>query len=412
MANWGSDIWYTELDQSRISHLNLLDGTPEKAVDTGRAVPWNMSTNGKQVVWSELTAHGTNHADWSVQSLDSASGQTTTIDSGSSQRSHNTWDSPVALGMDGSTVAYAIGAATAEKPYASTVVVRDLNTGSVIRQFDTDLLVYDIGVSGNDVAYSEGSVTSGHYQLLTGSRLMLMRADDVAPTKLADDTFQVSFDEILASFWVQGPPDAEIGPATGEDVIAVELPDLTPTELSRSSADPSVDSAFVPTAAEGYAAWTEASNRDQHLIVWDSRTGSSQEVATARVTFYPSIGDGWLVWSAYADVRPGYESNGMFGLDLAFVGRWLNRAGAAIPRGKNQNNLEAQHRPPPTPLRVPDFKKKKKPPKKLFFGAADCQGKAESKHARSALPLLGGFLRGVPVLPSGGGEDWASTKRK
>jgi hypothetical protein len=319
MANWGSDIWYTELDQSRISHLNLLEGTPEKAVDTGRGVPWNISTNGKQVVWSELTARGTQQADWAVKSLDLASGQTSTIDSGSSQRSRITWDSPVALGIDGSTVAYAIGAATAEKPYASTVVIRDLDTGSVIRQFDTELMVFDIGVSGHDVAYSEGSVTSGHYQLLTGSRLMLMRGEDAAPIKLADNTFEVSFDGPRV-VWIQGQPDAEIGPATGEDIMKVELPNLQPAELSRSSADPSVDSAFVPTAAEGYAAWTEASDRDQHLIVWDSRTSSSHEVATAKVTFYPSIGDGWLVWSAYADVRPGYESNGIWGVDLALLG--------------------------------------------------------------------------------------------
>ena len=319
MTNWGSDIWYTELDQSRISHLDLLEGTPQKVIDTGRAVPWNISTNGKQVIWTELTDRGSKAADWSVKSLDIASGKTATIDSGSSQRFGNTWDAPVALDVDGSTVAYAIGAATADNPYASSVVIRDLVSGSIIRKFDTDLLVYDIGVSGHNVAYSEGSVTPGHYQLLTNSRLMLMRADDSTPIKLADDTFQVSFDGSRV-VWIQGPPDAEIGPATGEDVMRVELPDLQPVLLSRSSADPTVDSAFVPTAAEGYAAWTEASDRDQHLIVWNSSTGTSQEVATAKVTFYPSLGGGWLVWAAYADVRPGYESNGIFGLDLAALG--------------------------------------------------------------------------------------------
>ena len=49
MANWGPDIWYTALDQPRVFHLNLLDGTPEAAVETGRAVPLNIATNGRQV---------------------------------------------------------------------------------------------------------------------------------------------------------------------------------------------------------------------------------------------------------------------------------------------------------------------------------------------------------------------------
>ena len=320
MANWGPDIWYTALDQSTIFHLNLMDGVRVAAVDTGNAVPWNIATNGRQVAWSELTARGGKQADWSVEIYDLASGKTTTVDGGPSHRSGNTWDSPVALAVDRSVVAYAIGAATADKPDASHVIVRSIDSGSVLTEFDTDLLVYDIGVSGNDVAYSEGSVTSGQFQLLTDSHLMLKRADDASPIKLADNTFQVSFDGNRV-VWVQGPPDAEVGPATAEEVKRVELPSLQPIDLSRSADDPSVDSAFVPTAAEGYAAWTEASDQMQRLIVWDSRTGASRDVADAEVTFYPSIGDGWLVWQAYADVRAGYESGGMFGLDLSLLGR-------------------------------------------------------------------------------------------
>lgn len=319
MANWGPDIWYTALDQSEIFHLDLRDGTTETVSHTGRAVPWSVATNGTQVVWADLTPRGGPHADWSLNAYDIASGKTTTLDGGASERSGDTWDSPVALDVAGSVVAYAIGAATADKPYASTVIIRDIDSGAVLRQFDSELLVYDIGVSGQNVAYTEGSVTSGQFQVLDNSRLMLMQAGDPAPTKLADDTFQVSFDGNRV-VWVEGPPDAEVGPATAEDVRQVELPSLEPTDLSRSSADPAVDSAFVPTAAEGFAAWTEASDRQQHLILWDSRTGASQEIASAKVTFYPSIGGGWIVWHAYAEVRPGYQSGGMFGIDLAALG--------------------------------------------------------------------------------------------
>ena len=78
-------------------------------------------------------------------------------------------------------------------------------------------------------------------------------------------------------------------------------------------------SSFLPVAAEGYAAWTESSGRDQHLILWNADTGASQEVASAKVTFYPSLGGNWLVWQAYANVRPDYESNGMFGLNLSTI---------------------------------------------------------------------------------------------
>lgn len=316
MANWGSEVWYTALDQSKIFELDVTDGTSEVAVETGRAVPWNVSTNGRQVVWGDLTPRGAGHADWSINAYDIGSAGTTTVDSGQSVRAGDTWDTPVALSVDGSVVAYAIGAATRDKPFASKVIIRDLDSGSILRQFDTDLLVFDIAVSGRDVAYSEGTVTSGQVQLLDNSHLMLWRDGDEAPVELAKNTFQVSFDANRV-IWIEGPSDAEIGPATAEDVRKVELPSLDPANLSRPSTDPSVASSFLPVAAEGYATWTESSGRDERLILWNSKTSTSQEVASAKVTFYPSLGGDWLVWQAYADVRPGYESNGLFGLDLS-----------------------------------------------------------------------------------------------
>ena len=36
-------------------------------------------------------------------------------------------------------VAYAIGGATPEKPFASKVIVRDLDSGTVVREFDRQL---------------------------------------------------------------------------------------------------------------------------------------------------------------------------------------------------------------------------------------------------------------------------------
>jgi hypothetical protein len=187
--------------------------------------------------------HGGQALSWALN-LTTFDGTTTKLDGGLVSRISVAGPaaSPLApaMGTQGSRVAYAVprlGAAGA--PEASTIIVRSLPDGNILRTIDTTGYVQQLGVLGQAIAYREGFDVGGKAGTVDagGGTLNVVTSDGASPSAVATG---------VADFMIGD------GGQPGNDRVAWTLEDATDVMIRVASlADLGTVHAIVPEGLPG-----------------------------------------------------------------------------------------------------------------------------------------------------------------
>ena len=257
-------------------------------------VPWRIDMSGDNVVWlsgqfeSPADPHCYGPLHWRINVFNIATGATQVIAAGVSKRMSgcSVWPPPVAV--DGNLVAYAVEDPSASKPEASTVIVRSITAGEVVRTIESSDVVEDVDIDAGDVAFVAGSYTPdalNYWYVLADRQLMLSTVSNPTPVLVARDLNDVSFSNGRLA-WLETP----IYPA--DRVMTTTVADLDLMEVGERVApfwrDPVSSGRFVSFVANDL------------LWVWDDTTGAARPMQAPAYPKLVSTNGGWLVWQGDA----------------------------------------------------------------------------------------------------------------
>ena len=287
-------------------HVAFIDGSGVELADlrnesktliakqTDSDIPWRIDMSGDNVVWlsGQFESPADPHCDgpfhWRINVFDITTGATQVIAAGVSKRMSGctAWPPPVAV--DGDLVAYAVEDPSASVPEASTVEVRAISSGALVRTIESSDVVEDVDIDAGDVAFVAGSYTPdalGYLHVLADRQLMLSTVSNPTSVLVARDLDDVSFSNGRLA-WLQTP----IYPA--DRVMTTTVADLDLLEVGERAApfwqDPMTSGRFVSFVANDL------------LWVWDDKTGAAHPMQAPAYPQLVSTNGGWLVWQGDA----------------------------------------------------------------------------------------------------------------
>ena len=84
------------------------------------------------------------------------------------------------IAVDGDLLAYAVEDHERASKEATTLVIRSLVTGEIVRTVDTDLYIEDLAISDEDVAFIDGHLSTDPYSDIESPRLIVSTTDSPA----------------------------------------------------------------------------------------------------------------------------------------------------------------------------------------------------------------------------------------
>lgn len=292
--------------QGRAIHLvDLAAGTIRTiATAGGDDAAWVPDIDGTTVVWSEWhypVLNGGGPLTWKILALDLKTGIASVIASGVNHRLEGPEAIPPLVNVSGDTVAYTIEDQSVDRPMGWKIVLKSIRTGGQIAEYATALSIYQMGLSGTDVVYSEGLVDQSlNFKYKT--RLMLASKNSSSPRFIANDAFELSFHGNRFA-WVSDPGSSQgqVGLAQHPRVFTATVSDLTPLPVSLEPGS-LVRGGVWPVTSDGLVAWSDDElvgpnpPAGNYLALWSSVTRRASAVAKIS-TIAPQLGGaGWVAW--------------------------------------------------------------------------------------------------------------------
>jgi hypothetical protein len=294
-------------DGAQVAYVTTRDGLELADLATGFKTTVVRSSGHERVLWVDLNgndlvwAHGSftgNRAltpcdvqgglSWAIVARDLATSTDQEVASGTNERVGACSAVAPALAVDDGLVAYATEGPTDQRPNGSTIVIRSLATGEVVREVETQRIVTNLDLSSGDVAYIEGIYPADPdpYFPFVDERLMISTAANPEPRLVAHDPSSISF-AVDRLAWVDSGTDPESNlTATADGLQAVRIGD----QLGPPWSDPFTSGHFVTFAQDGVPQ------------VWDERTNTTYTIETPDRASVVSSDGGWLVWYGYHEV--------------------------------------------------------------------------------------------------------------
>jgi len=269
---------------------------------------------------------------------------------------------------DGFRVAIAQEAPREGHPQAWQITLMNTVSGASVRTIDTDEDVTSLGVSGDNIAYTEGTYDSDQQPYWDiNTRLMLSTASHPDSVEIAADAYDVSYEADRLA-WVNDPSSSrQSDSAPGPSFMTATTSDLTPQLLG---ADPGLP-LRPPFAAGDGVAWVDRgdllmANMANQSVSRLSGTGDvDRAFLTAGSVDGGYVTDGWLSWLTIN----GDASQTVEAIDLTDL----------FPPPPTP-------RPTPSPPATPIPPMSVTPPETVVVG-----GISWIRFEKSALPNIGGF---------------------
>ena len=265
--------------------------------------PWNPVIGTGKVAWVEWRYEvppTSGPCDWRIVVMDMGAGQSRVIASGVNSRLDGDGGPPPAMDMelDGTRLAYAVQDPTASRPWGWQIKVVDLATGKTERSVTTQEEIYDLGLSGAVIAYSEGFVNPD-----TGSiyrtRMMVSTLEQPTPHQIAADAYFLSFRQgRLAWMGDTSGESSQTGQAIAPRVWAASGPSWTPVPVTPQAPAARIPQEWPASSANAvsYALDDLTGPGASALWLWDARTGQAQPVPGSDGAMDSGLGGGWLIW--------------------------------------------------------------------------------------------------------------------
>ena len=266
---------------------------------------WFPAISGHQVAWIDYRNEGSNDTgplDWRIELADLTRHTSRTLASGIQRRSGTGFGASwPAMDLDGNRLAYAIED-PAHPPNGWEIRVVSVPTGAVERTVPTDLPVYGLAISGQDVAYSEGKIDPQE-GFTYATRLFISRPTDPAPVQLASNAYEVAFEDGRLA-WSQDEPTTLVsGAAHGTRIWTAALPELRPEPAAPPPGHGTEQYQAWPRTGSGFITWdsarlsvTDTSVNGDRFAVWDPHDRIAYELDPSPGAIISSAGGGWLVW--------------------------------------------------------------------------------------------------------------------
>ena len=269
---------------------------------------------------------------------------------------------------DGSRLALAQEAPRDGHQQAWQITLMNGVSGATIRTIDTDEDVTSVGVSGDNVAYTEGTYDSDQQPYWDiNTRLMLSTANNPDPVEIAADAYDVSYhNDRLA--WANDPSSSQQSDvAPGPSFMTATTSNVIPQRLA---ADPGLP-LRPPFAAGDRVAWADGGD----LLVAD--------MASATVAKLSGTGDVDRAFLTTGSVDGGYVEDGWLS--------WLTINGDASLTVE-AIDLTDLFPPPPAPSPTPSPPATPIPPQSVAPPETlQVDGLTWARFEGSALPNIGGF---------------------
>jgi hypothetical protein len=279
------------VDDAGVKLVNLETGSTE-LVASGAAA---LDLSGNNLVWvsgrydretSVVPCGSQGSFTWRIRVFDDSTGTTKQVDQGVANRVEycNAW--PPVVAVDGDLLAYAVESPMPDSPEASTIVVRSVQSGEVVRMVESPLVIGAVDIDNGDVAYIAGDYPAdpGPYDELVHERLMLSTVNRPDSIVVSRDPDEISFSHGRLSWFQSGDLPQPCFTATVDNLVPVEVGERSGPPWS----DALTSGSFVSFASNDLA-W-----------VWDESSGVTYPV---QVPAYPEIvstNGGWLVWAGNA----------------------------------------------------------------------------------------------------------------
>ena len=235
---------------------------------------------------------------WAVFARDLASGVDNQLAAGTNTDYEGCGAFFASISIDGDLVAYAVEDHAKASNNASTIVVRSLSSGEVVRTIDTDLYVEQVDLSGDDVAFIAGRLSDDPYADLDSPRLGVSTADSPAISWIAKDQYvdTLSFSNGRLA-WLAYLDNSE-------QIWTADVRDLKPVALTNDGDRRYSD----PYSTGDYVTWVEASrgaNFGTQIDIWSREDSAIHSVVPFPYGIDPGQGEvwtssssgDWLVWA-------------------------------------------------------------------------------------------------------------------
>jgi hypothetical protein len=191
--------------------------------------------------------------------------------------------------MSDAYIAFAEEAPRDGHPQAWHISLVDLITRATVRTFDTDRDVFSLGLSGENIAYTEGFFDSTYdHNKPFDTRLMLSSPGNETAVEVAADAYDVSFSGDRMA-WVNDPQtsqhDATAAPAT---YMTATTSERSPRPLAVSSGRPLDE----PVAAGDLVSWID----DGDLFISKPDAGTTSRLSGTGRVDQASARGGFLTW--------------------------------------------------------------------------------------------------------------------
>lgn len=235
---------------------------------------------------------------WSLYVV-ASNGNTEKLASGVNSEPRSCGAAKPLVASDGFMVALAQEAPRDGHPEAWQITLLNTISSTTLRTITTDEDVTSLGVSGDNVAYTEGTYDADQQpDSDINTRLMISAADHPDPVDVAPDAYDVSFHgDRLA--WVNDPAASQQrDSAAAPTLMTATTTDLTPQLLASHVGSP----LRPPVSAGDLVAWVDSGD----LLVADLGAGTLSRLAGTGQVDQAFIGagsvnggyvdDGWLTW--------------------------------------------------------------------------------------------------------------------
>ncbi len=237
---------------------------------------------------------------WRVMTLAFADGTSRAVASGVNTRiaiqGAGASVNPPLIAADGQRLVYTLEATDSGEPLATRIIVRDLATGTTVRQFDVGSYVSRIGLSG-DAVFWITVPSAGTAGADPNDGTLLLAPSDASTSRVVDTHVKdASIGGGMLAWARETAQDAsiEVMPVTGGSLRRVPGP---PVRVGSRQPGPS----FGLSATAGWVAWLVLSPRADgsvatELVLWREGAPLGQVVAGLRQPDFVTLSDGWAVW--------------------------------------------------------------------------------------------------------------------
>jgi hypothetical protein len=250
---------------------------------------------------------------WQINAVSITTGARSVIASGSNTRIPVAGEAagPLApvLAADGDRVAYTLDRSGPRATDASTIIVRSLTSGAVLRRIEADGYVAQVGLSGQALFFREAfdSGTPGSVFPFDAS-LMLARSDGEAPRLIGTHVSHAAMDAQTLVWSHEDATDASIWTASLSTEVPVRVQG-PPVIVAPGQPGPTSDLAVGPGLV-GWIMWYPGADGSwtSALVVW--RTGDKEGRMTGGQgqPDWVVVGDGSLMWHEYLSL-PGHDTH-------------------------------------------------------------------------------------------------------